>query len=122
MEPFPWPKANECGTSPDCAMKTCRKDAHPGGLLTHSDIYSEAWREALLPVQLPSQMREISLSEDLRQTIWLFCLQGGLRCFIAEVQGCVFLPHQHHPTTTRPLSAVPVVGGVNDPLPALPET
>lgn len=74
MEPFPWPKANECGTSPDCAMKTGRKDAHPGRLLTHSDIYSEAWREALLLVQLPSQMGEISesLSKDLTQTVWLF--------------------------------------------------
>lgn len=28
MEPFPCPKANECGTSPDCTMKTGRKDAH----------------------------------------------------------------------------------------------
>lgn len=74
MEPFPWPKANECGTSPDWAMKTGRKDAHPGRLLTCSDIYSEAWREALLLVQLPSQMGEISqsLSEDLMQTVWLF--------------------------------------------------
>lgn len=39
-EPFPWPKANERGTSPDCAMKTGRKGAHLGGLLMHSDIYS----------------------------------------------------------------------------------
>lgn len=59
MEPFPCPKANECGTSPDCAVKTGRKDAHPGGFLVHANIYSEAWREALLLVQLPSQMGKV---------------------------------------------------------------
>lgn len=65
MEPFPWPKANECGTSPDCTMKTGGKDAHPGRL--------EPRREALLLVRLPSQMGEIaqSLSKDLMQAVWL---------------------------------------------------
>lgn len=76
MERFPWPKANEDGTSPSCTRKAGRQDAHPGGLLAHSESCFEAQGEASPLVQLPSQLGEIlqSPSEDITQTDWLFSL------------------------------------------------
>lgn len=96
-KPFPWPKANERGTSPDCAMKTGRKGAHPVGFSC-----TQTSTLALLLVQLPSQMDEIS--QSLSKEIKLFfppniqCLRGRLG------QGSVLLRRWNHPAITRPLA------------------
>lgn len=128
MESFPWPKADECGTSPDCTIETGRKDAYSGRVLTHSDIYSEAWQDALLLVQLPSQMEvSQSLSKDLTQTFLLFfnlysVSSRWIEAFHTSSPRLCISPLSVSSHSHQTLSADPAVGNVNDPLTAVPET
>lgn len=113
MEPFPWPKANECGPSPACAMETGRKDAQPGGLLMSLGIYSdEAWRGTSLPnlVEYPNPSARTSHAGSLTfphvfKMHWGISWLKSKACTSPSSASCCY-----HPT----LSTVPIVGSVNE--------
>lgn len=114
---IPLAKANECGTSPDRATKTGRKDAQPGGLLVHLGICSEAWRGTSLPksVEYPNPSARTSHADSLPfprvfKVHWGISWLKSKACISPSSASCCY-----HQT----LSTVPIVGSVNYPWTAI---